>query len=74
MNIHPTAIIDPGAELDSSVNVGPYVIIEKGVKIGKETTIKPHTVITGPTTIGSGNWSSVIITRSGNMFPCIAVR
>jgi UDP-N-acetylglucosamine acyltransferase len=55
MNIHPTAIVDPGAELDSSVNVGPYVIIEKGVKIGQETTIKPHTVITGPTTIGSGN-------------------
>jgi len=55
MKIHPTAIVDPGAELDSSVNVGPYVVIEKGVKISKETTIKPHTVITGPTTIGSGN-------------------
>ena len=55
MNIHPTAIIDPGAELDSSVTVGPYVVIEKGVKIGPETIIKPHTVITGPTTIGSGN-------------------
>ena len=55
MNIHPTAIVDPGAELDSSVNVGPYVIIEKGVKISQETTIKPHTVINGPTTIGSGN-------------------
>lgn len=55
MNIHPTAIIDPGAELDSSVTVGPYVIIEKGVKVGADTLIKPHSVITGPTTIGSGN-------------------
>jgi len=55
MTIHPTAIIDPAAELDTSVNIGPYVIIEKGVKIGRETVIKPHTVITGPTTIGSGN-------------------
>jgi len=55
MNIHPTAIVDSDAEIDSSANVGPYVIIEKGVKIGPETTIKPHTVITGPTTIGSGN-------------------
>ncbi|MBW2466565.1 MAG: acyl-ACP--UDP-N-acetylglucosamine O-acyltransferase [Deltaproteobacteria bacterium] len=55
MNIHPTAIIDPAAELDGSVKIGPYVIIEKGVKIGSETTIKPHTVISGPTTIGSGN-------------------
>ena len=55
MSIHPTAIIDPAAELDSSVNIGPYVIIEKGVRIGAETTIRPHTVITGPTTIGTGN-------------------
>jgi len=55
MNIHPTAIVDTEAELDSSVNVGPYVIIEKGVKIGRDTIIKPHSVITGPTTIGSGN-------------------
>ena len=56
MNIHPTAIIAPGAELDSSVSVGPYVIIEKGVKIGPDSTIKPHSVLTGPTTIGSGNF------------------
>ena len=55
MTIHPTAIIDPAAELDDSVNVGSYVIIEKGVKIGGDSVIKPHTVITGPTTIGSGN-------------------
>lgn len=55
MKIHPTAIVDPGAELDSSVTVGPYAIIEKGVRIGRDTQVKPHTVITGPTTIGSGN-------------------
>jgi len=55
MNIHPTAIIDSDAELDSSVQVGPYAIIEKNVKIGPHTTIKPHSVITGPTTIGAGN-------------------
>jgi len=55
MHIHPTAIIDSGAELDSSVNVSPYVIIEKGVSIGRDTIIKPHSVITGPTTIGAGN-------------------
>ena len=55
MNIHPTAIVDPEAELDSSVKVGPYVVIEKGVKIARESIIKPHTVISGPTIIGSGN-------------------
>ncbi len=55
MHIHPSAIVAPGAELDSSVNVGPYVVIEKDVRIGRDTIIKPHSVITGPTTIGSGN-------------------
>lgn len=55
MNIHSTAIIDPGAELDSSVKVGPYVVIEKGVRIGPGTEIKPHSVLTGPTTIGADN-------------------
>lgn len=55
MNRHPTAIIDPQAELDASVSVGPYVVIEKGVRVGADTRIKPHTVISGPTTIGTGN-------------------
>ncbi len=55
MNIHPTAIVDPAAELDSSVILGPYTIIEKGVRIGQDTTIKPHSVVSGPTSIGSGN-------------------
>ena len=55
MNRHPTAIIDPRAELDASVSVGPYVVIEKGVRVGADTQIKPHTVISGPTTIGTGN-------------------
>ena len=55
MQIHPTAIIDPAAEIDSSVTVGPYVIIEKGVTIGRDSIVKPHCVISGPTIIGSGN-------------------
>jgi UDP-N-acetylglucosamine acyltransferase len=55
MNIHPTAIIDPGADIESSVNVGPYVVIEKGVTIGRDSIIKSHSIISGPTTIGSGN-------------------
>jgi len=55
MNIHPTAIIDPGVELDSSVKVEPYAVIEKGVRIGPGTIIRPHSVISGPATIGAGN-------------------
>lgn len=53
--IHPTAIIDPGAELADDVCVGPYAVIGAGVRIGAGTTIGPHTVIKGPTRIGRDN-------------------
>lgn len=53
--IHPTAIVDPKAELDSSVKVGPYTIIGPNVQIGAGTEIGPHAVIEGHTTIGENN-------------------
>ncbi|QHS08971.1 acyl-ACP--UDP-N-acetylglucosamine O-acyltransferase [Sinimarinibacterium sp. NLF-5-8] len=53
--IHSTAIVDPKAELDSSVEVGPYSIIDAGVQIGANTRIGPHVVLRGPMTIGRDN-------------------
>jgi len=53
--IHPTAIVDPAAELDSSVSVGPYTVIGPHVRIGAGTTVGPHCVIEGHTTIGRDN-------------------
>ena len=53
--IHPTAIIDPGAELAADVKVGPYCVIGAGVEIGAGTVIGPHVVIQGPTRIGESN-------------------
>lgn len=55
MSIHPTAVVDTKAELDSSVSVGPYAVIEAGVRIGADTKILPHAVVSGPTTIGERN-------------------
>lgn len=55
MAIHSTAVVDPKAELDSSVYVGPYAVIEAGVKIGADTRVEPHAVVSGPTTIGERN-------------------
>ncbi len=55
MLIHPTAIIDPRAELDSSVEIGAYSIIEGTVQIGANTKIAPHVVIKGSTRIGCEN-------------------
>lgn len=54
-HIHPTALVDPQAELDVEVEVGPYTVIGAGVKIGRGTSVAAHCVIQGPTTIGQDN-------------------
>lgn len=54
-DIHPTALVDPKAELDSGVSVGPYTVIGPHVKVGPGTRIGPHSVIEGHTTIGRDN-------------------
>lgn len=55
MSIHPTAVIDPGAKLDSTVTVGPFAVIGPNVTIGANCEIGPHVVIDGHTTIGKSN-------------------
>jgi UDP-N-acetylglucosamine acyltransferase len=54
-NIHPTALVSAGAELDSTVTVGPYVVIGDKVRIDAGTTVGAHAVIEGPTVIGRDN-------------------
>jgi UDP-N-acetylglucosamine acyltransferase len=53
--IHPTAIIESGAELAEGVSVGAYSIIGENVNIGKGTWIGPHVVVQGHTRIGKDN-------------------
>lgn len=53
--VHPTAIVDPKAELDASVVVGPYAVIGAAVRIGAGTTIGAHCLVEGRTTIGRDN-------------------
>jgi UDP-N-acetylglucosamine acyltransferase len=53
--IHPTAIVESGAQLDDSVSIGAYAIVRGQVRIGAGTSIGPHSVIEGRTTIGRDN-------------------
>jgi len=53
--IHPTAIIHPKAQLDSTVHVGPYAVIDEHVVIGPNCRIGPHAHLTGHTTAGANN-------------------
>ncbi|MBD3667587.1 MAG: acyl-ACP--UDP-N-acetylglucosamine O-acyltransferase [Kangiella sp.] len=53
--IHPTAIIDPSANIAEDVEIGPYSIIGKEVSIDSGTVVGPHVVIGSYTTIGKNN-------------------
>lgn len=52
-DIHPTAIVDPGAELGQGVVVGAYSIIGRNVSVGDGTHIYPHVVIEANTSLGA---------------------
>lgn len=53
--IHPTAIIDPSANIAEDVEIGPYSIVGKEVSIDSGTVVGPHVVIGSYTTIGKNN-------------------
>jgi UDP-N-acetylglucosamine acyltransferase len=55
VNIHPTAIVSPSANLGSDVTIGPYAVIEDGAVIGAGCSIGSHTIIKTGTTLGEGN-------------------
>ena len=55
MTIHPTAIIDPQAEVDASVEIGPYVVIDGRVIIRQGTREMAHAYLSGSTDIGENN-------------------
>lgn len=50
--IHPTAIVDPAAQVADGVEIGPYSVIGPKVAIAEGCRIGPHVVVTGRTTIG----------------------
>jgi UDP-N-acetylglucosamine acyltransferase len=54
-SIHPTAVVESGAQLDETVSIGPYTIIGPKVRISAGTSVGAHCVIEGRTTIGRDN-------------------
>lgn len=51
-NIHPLAVIEPGAVIGVNVTIEPYAIIKKNVVLKDHVTVKSHAYIDGHTTIG----------------------
>jgi UDP-N-acetylglucosamine acyltransferase len=52
--IHPTAIVDPGASLGADVEIGPFSIVGPDVTLAAGVRLMSHVVIEGVTTIGEG--------------------
>jgi UDP-N-acetylglucosamine acyltransferase len=55
MPIHPTALIDSSANIDSTVEIGAYTVVGPDVTIASGCWVGPHVVIEGPTSIGRDN-------------------
>jgi len=55
MSIHPTAVIDPEAEIAPDVVVGPYCVVGREVTIGAGCWLQNQVTICGPVKIGTGN-------------------
>ena len=55
MPIHPTAIIDPGAQIAESAEIGPFCVIASGVRIGPRTRLMANVFVEGITSIGADN-------------------
>lgn len=51
-SIHPSAVIDPSAQIGSEVYIGPHVVIQAGVTIGNQVCLHPNVVIYPQVTIG----------------------
>lgn len=51
--IHPTAIVDPSAEIGRNVSIGPYSVIESDCVIGDDCVIDAHVKIARYTTVGA---------------------
>ncbi|GMU53504.1 MAG: acyl-[acyl-carrier-protein]--UDP-N-acetylglucosamine O-acyltransferase [Candidatus Xenobia bacterium] len=61
--MHPSAIVDPGAQLGEDVEVGPFSIVSANVKVGRGTRIHSSVVIGEWTEIGQENeiWPGAVI-------------
>ena len=52
--IHPTAVIEPGAELGAGVTVGPFCHIEADARVGDRVELSSHVVVHRGVTVGEG--------------------
>lgn len=55
VDIHPTAVVHPKAQLGTDVKIGPYSVVSEDSVVGDGTEIGAHVVIGRNTRLGKGN-------------------
>jgi len=55
VQIHPTAIVDPRAQLGSGTIVGPYCVVAAEVQLGANCWLQHHVTLDGPMRAGAQN-------------------
>ena len=53
MGVHPTAIVDDGAEIGTEVEIGPYCVVGPHVRLGDGCRLMSHVVVDGDTQLGA---------------------
>ncbi len=53
-NVHPSAVIEDGAQIDPSARVGPFCVVGPDVVLHADVELKSHAIVTGQTEVGEG--------------------
>ena len=77
MSIHPTAIVEAGAQLGERVEIGPYVFVGPEVIIEDDTVVQSHAILKGNVRLGARNLIGHVLPLIGRCGPrvidgCIA--
>lgn len=62
VGIHPTAVVDEGAQVDATASIGPYAVIAAGAQVGAGVTVGAHCFVGARSVIGEGGWLAPRVT------------
>lgn len=54
VEIHPLAVVEPGADLGEGVRIGPFCRVSGEARLGDGVELKSHVSVEGATSVGSG--------------------
>jgi len=65
VSIHPTAIVEAGAQLADGVEIGPFCVVSAKAVLHENVVLASHVSVAGSTTIGARTWVSAFAALGG---------